>query len=335
MGQRVSCPRQGGLAGARAAQDAGAAVPGAGFGKPQRRILHPSSPGPRNIGLMNLFRHKVPYRAALLIACVLTVPGLAVAHTGAAHAASSPPATNLGIWTSAEDSGSYSTVSGQSPDVANYYLDWGSSYPQSFFSPAQSAGATAFLEMEPWIGSQGSNTCSGSGPTMTTIGANGSAIQSYAKSIGSAIASAGKPVIVTFAHEFNVSGQYPWAQGDCEGTTASQWVSAWDAVRNDIDSTANGLAYFMWVPNVFNGAGRLSHRPDPVLARSIQRRHGRRGRLPAEPVRRNLVREHLRADVLYHPGPARRVNDRAAEDLRCRDQLLSAGQRQLRVHLRT
>jgi beta-mannanase len=90
---------------------------------------------------------------------------------------------------------------------------------------------------------------------MTTIGANGSAIASYAKSIGSAIASAGKPVIVTFAHEFNVSGQYPWAQGDCEGTTGSQWVSAWDAVRNDIDSTANGLAYFMWVPDVFNGAG--------------------------------------------------------------------------------
>lgn len=212
---------------------------------------------------MNLSRHKVLYRAALLIACVLTVLGLAVAHTGVAHAASSPPATNLGIWTSAEDGGSYSTVSGQSPDVANYYLDWGSSYPQSFFSPAQSAGATAFLEMEPWIGSQGSDTCSGSGPTMTTIGANGSAIQSYAKSIGSAIASAGKPVIVTFAHEFNVSGQYPWAQGDCEGTTASQWISAWDAVRNDIDSTANGLAYFMWVPNVFNGAGGTVVDPTP------------------------------------------------------------------------
>jgi hypothetical protein len=212
---------------------------------------------------MNLFRHKVLYRVALLIACVLTVLGLAVAHTGVAKAASSPPATNLGIWSSAEDSGSYSTVSGQSPDVANYYLNWGSSYPQSFFSPAQSAGATAFLEIEPWIGSQGSDTCSGSGPTMTTIGANGSAIQSYAKSIGSAIASAGKPVIVTFAHEFNVSGQYPWAQGDCEGTTASQWVSAWDAVRNDIDSTANGLAYFMWVPDVFNGAGGTVVDPTP------------------------------------------------------------------------
>lgn len=98
---------------------------------------------------------------------------------------------------------------------------------------------------------------------MATIGANGSAIQSYAASIGSAIASAGKPVIITFAHEFNVSGQYPWAQGECEGTTASQWTSAWDAVRNDIDSTANGLAYFMWVPNVFNGAGGTVVDPSP------------------------------------------------------------------------
>jgi hypothetical protein len=212
---------------------------------------------------MNLFRHKVLYRAALLIACVLTVPGLAVARTGVAHAASSPPATNLGIWTSAEDGGTYSTVPGQTPDVANFYLDWGSSYPQKFFSPAQKAGATAFLEIEPWIGPQGSKGCSGSGPTMTTIGANGSAIQSYAKSLGSAIASAGLPVIVTFAHEFNVSGQYPWAHGDCEHTTASQWITAWDAVRKDIDSTANGLAYFMWVPNVFNGPGGSVVNPAP------------------------------------------------------------------------
>ena len=207
---------------------------------------------------MVIVREAWKSRAALLAACALAVLGLAAAHIGVAHAASSPPATNLGIWNSAEDGGSYSTVSGQSPDVANYYLDWGDSYPQSFFSPAQSAGATAFLEIEPWIGSQGNGTCSGSGPTMTTIGANGSAIQSYAKSIGSAIASAGKPVIVTFAHEFNVSGQYPWAQSDCEGTTAAQWVSAWDAVRNDIDSTANGLAYFMWAPGAFNGAGGRS-----------------------------------------------------------------------------
>ncbi|HZP53525.1 hypothetical protein [Actinocrinis sp.] len=200
---------------------------------------------------------------AVLAAGLSAVGMVAVLPQSQAQAQAAPPRTTLGIWTSAEDSGSYSTVYGQSPDVANYYLDWGSAYPQTFFSRAQSAGATAFLEIEPWIGSQGSNTCSGSGPTMATIGANGSAIQSYAASIGSAIASAGKPVIITFAHEFNVSGQYPWAQGECEGTTSSQWISAWDAVRNDIDSTANGLAYFMWVPNVFNGAGGTVVDPSP------------------------------------------------------------------------
>ena len=212
---------------------------------------------------MIIFRGAWKSRAAALAACMLTVLGLAVAHSGVAHAASSPPATNLGIWNSSEDGGSYSTVSDQSPDVANYYLDWGSSYPQTFFTPAQDAGATAFLEIEPWIGAQGDDTCSGSGPTMTTIGANGSAIQSYAKALGSAIASAGKPVIVTFAHEFNVSGQYPWAQSECEHTTASQWITAWNAVRNDIDSTSNGLAYFMWAPGAFNGAGGSIIDPTP------------------------------------------------------------------------
>jgi hypothetical protein len=191
------------------------------------------------------------------------VVGALAAPATAATQSTTPPATALGIWSSAEDSGTYSTVSGQTPDVANYYLDWGSPYPQSFFTPAQDAGATAFLEMEPWIGAQGDDTCTGSGPAMTTIGANGSAIQTYAKSLGSAIASAGKPVIITFAHEFNVSGQYPWAQGDCEGTTGAQWVTAWDAFRNDIDSTANGLAYFMWVPDVFNGAGGTVIDPSP------------------------------------------------------------------------
>jgi hypothetical protein len=46
--------------------------------------------------------------------------------------------------------------------------------------------------------------------------------ESYTKGLGTAIADAGKPVVLTFAHEFNVSGQYPWAQGECEGTTPAQ-----------------------------------------------------------------------------------------------------------------
>ena len=179
-----------------------------------------------------------------------------------AQAQSAPPATTLGIWISAEDSGHYSTVPGQHPNVANIYEYWGTGFPTSFADEAESAGATPFLEIEPWQGG-GPQDCSYSPdfPKMTTIGANGSAIGSYLHSLGSAIASFGHPVILTFAHEFNVSGQYPWAHGDCEHTTASQWIKAWDVVRSDIDSNANGLAYFMWAPNAYTGGTTIKPGP--------------------------------------------------------------------------
>jgi hypothetical protein len=215
----------------------------------------------RQVSALVIFRKAWKSRAALLAACALTALGLAVAHTGVAHAASSPPATTLGIFISAEDGGSYSTIQGQHPNVANTYEYWGSSFPTSFADAAESAGATPFVELEPWQGvvddGQHGNACdySSNFPAMTTIGANGSAISSYLDSLGSAIASFGHPVILTFAHEFNIGGQYPWSEGDCEGTTAAQWIQAWDTVRSDVDSTANGLAYFMWVPGAATETG--------------------------------------------------------------------------------
>jgi hypothetical protein len=194
-----------------------------------------------------------------VVATLGLIGGVAVPH---AEAQSAPPATTLGIWISAENSGTYTTVPGQHPDVANIYEYWGNSFPSSFAGEAENAGATPFLEIEPWQGG-GAQDCNYSPdfPKMTRIGANGSAIRGYLHSLGSAIASFGHPVIVTFAHEFNVSGQYPWSHGDCEHTTASQWIKAWDAVRSDIGTTANGLAYFMWAPNADTGGTTINPTP--------------------------------------------------------------------------
>jgi hypothetical protein len=195
--------------------------------------------------------------SALVVSLGL-IGGFAVPH---AEAQSAPPATTLGIWIHAEDSGRYTTVPGQHPNVANIYEYWGNGFPASFAHQAENAGATPFLEIEPWQGVVGACNYSSGFPKMTTIGANGSAISGYLHSLGSAIASFGHPVIVTFAHEFNVSGQYPWSHGDCEHTTATQWIKAWDAVRSDIDSTANGLAYFMWAPNAYTGGTTVKPTP--------------------------------------------------------------------------
>ena len=192
-----------------------------------------------------------------LTASMLTALGLVGgSFAGQARAQGTPPATTLGIWLSAEGGGSYSTVPGQHPDIANTYLYWGNDFPTSFATQAESAGATPFVEIEPWQGvTDGkSGDCDFTRfPAMTTIGANGSSVSGYLAGLGSAIAAFGHPVVITFAHEFNISGQYPWAQGDCEQTTPAQWIQAWDTVRADIDSTAGGLASFMWAPGADTG----------------------------------------------------------------------------------
>jgi transcriptional regulator with XRE-family HTH domain/tRNA A-37 threonylcarbamoyl transferase component Bud32 len=202
-------------------------------------------------------RVQIALAALLLILAMVTVAALTASTSpgssaGHAPARPSPPTTTLGIWTSAEDNGGYSAVPGQSPNVANTYLYWGTGFPAAFAGQAQSAGATPFVEIEPWQGATqgqpGDCSYSRNFPAMTTIGANGAAISRYLHAIGSAIASFGHPVILTFARAFNISGQYPWAQGDCEGTSPTQWIKAWDTVRSDIDATAGGLAYFMWTP---------------------------------------------------------------------------------------
>jgi hypothetical protein len=81
-------------------------------------------------------------RAVLAVTLIAAgLAGFTVARAGAATTPE-PPATTLGTWTSAEDGGSYSTVAGQHPNVANYYLAWGQQWPSAFISQAEAAGAT-------------------------------------------------------------------------------------------------------------------------------------------------------------------------------------------------
>jgi hypothetical protein len=211
-------------------------------------------------------------RAAL--AAALAALGLAAFAASPARAATAlkapPPATALGIWTGAEDGGSYSAVAGQHPDIANYYLAWGQQWPAQFISQAEAAGATPYIEIEPWhagpawdqtpsfqdiAGSSDSADidCTLDGTSYDTSCA------AWLAGIGQTVGQLGKPVIFTFAHEPNVAGQYPWAQGDtgsCGSApcTPAQWVAAWDAVQAQVDGNgASRYAYWMWAPNADTG----------------------------------------------------------------------------------
>lgn len=174
------------------------------------------------------------------------------------------PTTRLGIYTTAEDNsttGAFSTYSGQKPDVANMYQAWDQGgFPTTFVTSAEAAGATPFIELEPWhMGPSWNQT-----PSFNDIIAG--KYDSWLRSFGSGVKANGKPIIFTFAHEFNVSGQYPWAEGDtgsCGSSSCSpsEWVQAWDHVESVVNSTAGGHAYWMWVPNADTGGSTQDPMP--------------------------------------------------------------------------
>jgi hypothetical protein len=218
--------------------------------------------------------------AAALAALTLASLVLAGLAASPARAATVPktPQTTLGIWTSAEDGGTYSTVAGQHPDIANYYLAWGQQWPAQFITQAEAAGATPYIEIEPWhAGPDWNQTPSFQNITASADSAdtdctlNGSSYDTscatWLADIGRAVGQLARPVIFTYGHEFNVSGQYPWSAGDtgsCGSSpcTPSQWVAAWNAVQAQIDSNgASAYASWMWVPNAYTGGSTVNFTP--------------------------------------------------------------------------
>ncbi len=169
----------------------------------------------------------------------------------------------LGIYTTDEDNtGTYPAAwpNGQTPNIANTYQAWSQPWPTAFTAAAIAAGVTAFVELEPWhMGTNWNQT-----PSFPDIISG--VYDSWLQGIGSAIAAGSKPEILTFAHEFNVSGQYPWAYGDTGSNGTSQvsptmWISAWNHVRQVVNGTAKGLAIWMWVPNAYTGGSTIDPTP--------------------------------------------------------------------------
>jgi hypothetical protein len=206
---------------------------------------------------------------AVLTLAGVVLAGLAASSAGAATVPKTPP-TTLGIWTSAEDAGSYSSVAGQHPDIANYYLAWGQQWPAQFISQAEAAGATPLIEIEAWHAGPNWNQT----PSLTSIAASDDSADAdctldgstydtscatWLADIGKAIAQLAKPVIITINHEPNVAGQYPWAAGDtgsCGSVscTPAQWIAAWDAVQDAVNGNgASAYAEWMWAPNADTG----------------------------------------------------------------------------------
>lgn len=128
--------------------------------------------------------------------------------------------------------------------IGTHYVQWdlGTLWPSSFATLCQNNNAIPFVELEPWNSATGGKTW----PTFANI--IGGTYDSLLTGLGSGIASFGHTVWLTFAHEMNGSW-YPWGNGGAGGVTPSQWISAWKHVHDTVNSTAGGLAKWVWAPN--------------------------------------------------------------------------------------
>lgn len=154
--------------------------------------------------------------------------------------------------------------SGATTNLSATYVAWGqdwATYAGAFINKCNANGLIPFVELEPWNSGANWNVT----PLFSDI--TGGTWDTWLTGVGTAIAATGKPVILTFAHEFNVSGQYPWSQGDKGsgpggGTlTPAEWISGWKYVHDKINSTAGGYAIWMWACSAYTGGTTVDPSP--------------------------------------------------------------------------
>lgn len=152
--------------------------------------------------------------------------------------------------------------SGPTTNIANQYFamvpPW-SDFGPGFISQCNSNGLIPFIELEGWDYSQA--------PILVSDITAG-AYDTYLTDIGTSIAAGGQKCILTWNHEMNVSGQYPWSynmtgSGPGGGNlTPAEWITGWKYVHDKVNSTAGGLALWMWACSADTG-GTSTTSPSP------------------------------------------------------------------------
>lgn len=154
--------------------------------------------------------------------------------------------------------------SGPTTNLSATYIAWNqdfSTYAGGFITKCNSNGLVPFVELEPWNSGPNWNVT----PLFSDI--TSGTYDTWLQSIGTFIANTGKECILTFAHEMNVSGQYPWSQGDTGSgpgggaLTAAEWILGWKYVHDKVNSTANGLAKWMWACSAWTGGTTIDPSP--------------------------------------------------------------------------
>ena len=125
----------------------------------------------------------------------------------------------------------FASWTGTKPDIIGQYLAWGTSFDTTAASNAWSYGALDFVVWEPW------NT------TLAKIASGAS--DAYIESFATAVRALNVPIAMSFGHEFN-GNWYPWGT---TGTTAADFVAAWQHIHKLFTAEGATNVIWIWDPN--------------------------------------------------------------------------------------
>jgi mannan endo-1,4-beta-mannosidase len=125
---------------------------------------------------------------------------------------------------------------GKNPNLIGEYVAWNSPFDTGAASSALSYGAMYYVVWEPY------------GPSVADI-ADGKS-DAYITRFAEAVRDFGKPVAISFGHEFN-GDWYPWGT---TGTTPSEFVAAWQHIHDLFAAAGAKNAIWIWNPNCIDAA---------------------------------------------------------------------------------
>jgi len=120
---------------------------------------------------------------------------------------------------------------GEKPSIIGQYLAWGTSFDTTAASNASSYGALDFVVWEPWD------------TTLAKIASGAS--DAYITTFAAAVRALDKPIALSFGHEFN-GNWYPWGT---TGTTAADFVAAWQHIHKIFAAAGATNVIWIWDPN--------------------------------------------------------------------------------------
>jgi mannan endo-1,4-beta-mannosidase len=134
---------------------------------------------------------------------------------------------------------SFAAAAGAHPNLIGEYMSWNDPLDTQAVTNAWSYGALYYMIWEPY------NT------TVAAI-ADGQS-NSYITSVARQVRALNLPIAISFGHEFN-GYWYPWGT---TGTTAAQFVAAWQLIHRLFAAAGASNVIWVWNPNIINAEPQL------------------------------------------------------------------------------